>query len=209
MADDDRPIRHYSTERLILFSDAVIAITITLLVLELRLPEGFGEFSDGELWGALGALSPRILAYLVSFGVIGVFWINHHAKFASIEHADGALLWINLLFLLTIGLVPFTTSIIAENSGAVGTTLYAGTMVATGLTLAWISHHADRKGLVDPAMPKERRQREFIASVLTSAVFAISVPLSFAHPDGAKLVWLLLIPVNLIARWGVRFLRKP
>lgn len=62
-----------------------IPTTCELLVLEIRLPEGFGEFDDTALWQALLELAPRFLAYLISFAVVGVYWLNHHAKFSHIE----------------------------------------------------------------------------------------------------------------------------
>ena len=195
-------------ERLVLFSDAVIAITITLLVLEIRLPEGFGEYSDTELWAALVALAPRFLAYLISFGVIGVYWINHHGKFSRIVKSDGGLRWLNLLFLLTIGLIPFTTSVIAQNSGTIGTAVYAAVMVASGLALALIWFYADAKGLIAAEVPKSERRRLLMTTLLSSAVFAVSVPLSFAHPDWARAFWLLLVPVNIFTRSIANLLRS-
>lgn len=203
------PTPHNPNERLILFSDAVIAITITLLVLEIRLPEGFGEFSDGALWGAVVALWPRFLAFLISFAVIGVYWLNHHAKFELIEKADGRLRQLNLLFLLTICVVPFTTSVIAENSGFVGTALYAGNMMLCGLALALLWSYAVRAGLVGPRCSAEDRRRIFVATLTVPLVFAVSIPLSLAHPDAAKFFWLMILPVSWISRWAGRSRRSP
>ncbi|MEP7240778.1 MAG: TMEM175 family protein [Devosia sp.] len=187
--------------RLEAFSDGVVAVAITLLVLDIRLPDGVGELSDAQLWAALGAMWPRLMAFLISFAVIGVYWINHRAKFRYIVKSDRALLLINLLFLLFVCIVPFTTSLIAENSGAVGTAIYAGGMVACGLALTWLWLHAERAGLIDPGLPPQERQRLLLTTLLSSGVFAISVPISFAHPDGAKFFWLLLIPANLLLRF--------
>src|SRR6185503_20255623 len=116
MGDDENP-----NARLLALSDGVIAVAITLLVLDIRLPEGFGEFTDAQLWAALVALWPRILAYLLSFYVIANFWFSHRAKFNHIVKTDGRLMWINMLFLLTIGLLPFTTNLIAESGGTIAT----------------------------------------------------------------------------------------
>ena len=189
-----------TNERLVYFSDAVIAITITLLVLDLKLPEGFGTFSDAEVWAALAALWPRFFAYLISFAVISAYWINHNTKFRLIVRSDPGLMWINLLFLLTIGLVPFTTSLIAENDGTAGTAIYAGTMVASGLALTGIWLHANRRDLIDESVSRRDRQAMLTKTVLSSAVFAISIPLAFVQPDAAKYFWLLLIPINIVTR---------
>ena len=76
MGDDENP-----NARLLALSDGVIAVAITLLILDIRLPEGFGSFTDAQLWDALVALKPRFFAYLLSFVVIGGFWMNHRARF--------------------------------------------------------------------------------------------------------------------------------
>ena len=196
MGDDENP-----NARLLALSDGVIAVAITLLILDIRLPEGFGSFTDAQLWDALVALKPRFFAYLLSFVVIGGFWMNHSARFNHIVKADGALLWINVLFLLTMSLVPFTTNLVAESGGTLATTIYAGSMVVSGLSLLWIWDHARRHKLIDPKTPPEEVRRISLSAMLVSAVFAISVPLSVAHSDLAKYFWLLMLPANFGLRW--------
>lgn len=195
MGDDENP-----NARLLALSDGVVAVAITLLVLDLRLPEGYGEFSDPQLWSALLDLWPRVLAYLISFAVIGVYWINHHAKFRRIVGTDQRLMMINLVFLLFISVVPFTTGIIAENSGAVGTAVYAIGMVACGLSLTWLWAYADRAGLVDPQLQQRERRRLLLTTLLSSGVFALSVPLAFANSDAAKYIWIGIFVVNMVFR---------
>src|SRR5258707_188668 len=97
-------------ERLIFFSDAVIAIAITLLVLDLRLPEASGE----SLAAQLGDLSSSFLSFFMSFAVIGLFWEAHHRLFGFIERYDRTLLWLNLAFLFLIASLPFPTSVLAN-----------------------------------------------------------------------------------------------
>lgn len=187
--------------RLLALSDGVIAVAITLLVLDIRLPEGFGEFTDAELWGALVALWPRLLAYLLSFLVIGIFWMNHRAKFDEIVKSDAGLTRINMIFLLTIGLVPFTTNLIAESGGTLATAVYAGTMVVSGLALAWLWEHAWRNRLTHPKLSRDDHLRRLWNSLLVSLVFALSVPLSVVHADLAKYFWMLIVPVNFVMRF--------
>jgi len=118
--------------RLLAFSDGVIAVAITLLVLDIRLPEDFSHWSDAELWSALVALWPRLLAYLLSFFVIGNLWNSHRSKFEKITGSDARLCRSICFFLLTIGLVPFTTNLIAESGGTLSTAVYAASMVVFG-----------------------------------------------------------------------------
>lgn len=100
-----------SPKRLEAFSDGVIAIIITIMVLELRPPEGLGF--DG-----LQPLVPKLLAYLLSFILVGIYWNNHHHLFHVVERIDGAVMWSNMALLFCLSLVPFATSWFGEHPGA-------------------------------------------------------------------------------------------
>ncbi len=191
--------------RLLALSDGVIAVAITLLVLDIRLPEGFGEFNDTELWAALVALWPRILAYLLSFYVIAQFWFSHRSKFNRIVKTDSRLMWINMLFLLTVGLVPFTTNLIAESGGTLSTIIYAAAMVVSGLSLSAIWLYASANKLIDPKITIEERREQLQATLMTSLVFAVSIPLSVVHADTAKYFWIALWPAGVALRWWARY----
>ena len=186
--------------RLLAFSDGVIAVAITLLVLDIRLPGEFSQWSDAQLWSGLVALWPRLLAYLLSFFVIGSLWNSHRGKFEKISGSDAGLVWINMLFLLTIGLVPFTTNLIAESGGTVSTVIYAASMVISGLSLVWLWGHARRNGLVAQAVTVEESRRQYAVAIVMVAVFAVSIPLSISYADLAKYFWILIIPANFIIR---------
>jgi len=131
----------YAPVRLIAFTDAVMAVAITLLVLDLKLPEGL---TDAELPSVLAASSHSVWCYVLSFVVIGLLWMAHHNQFSFIARVDATLLWLNLLFLLTIGLIPFVTSVMSEHGSALPTMLYAGVLMTTCLTLASIWAYARR-----------------------------------------------------------------
>jgi len=105
-----------SFERIAFFSDAVFAIAITLLVIDLRLPH-FAEFDDKALLNAMLNLIPQYVGFFVSFFVTGRFWIGHHQLFTLIDHADDAFIWRNLLLLLAIAFMPFPTAIVGEFAG--------------------------------------------------------------------------------------------
>jgi uncharacterized membrane protein len=187
-----------TNERLLLFSDAVMAVAITLLVLDIRLPEDASGLTDARLWTALAATLPRIYAYILSFLVVAAFWMSHHQKFRVIPHADGPLMWLNTLFLLLIGLVPFVTSVIADSGNATATIVYAALMCAMACVLAAVWGYAWYAGLIDPGLGLARKRRSLVRTATLAIVFAASIPVAFVNADWAKYVWLLLIPASFI-----------
>jgi uncharacterized membrane protein len=103
------------TTRLETFCDGVFAIAITLLVLEIRVPDAERIHEAGGIWPALGGLWPSYVGYALSFLVLGIMWVNHHAMFQYIRRADRAFLVLNVLFLMVISFVPFSTGVLAEH----------------------------------------------------------------------------------------------
>ena len=139
------------TARVEAFSDGVIAIAITLLVLDVKVPP-HDEASD--LWRSLGDLWPSYVGFALSFVIIGIIWANHHDMFGLIGRVDRTLVLINLLFLLCVGFLPFPTALLAEYLGHDGeraaVNVYSGSMLAIALVynlLWWYPRHA---GLIDP-----------------------------------------------------------
>jgi uncharacterized membrane protein len=102
--------------RLETISDGIFAIVMTLLILDVRLPEHVLINSNADLLHALFIISPKIVSFAVSFFIIAGFWVGHHFIFSLIGRVNGLFLWINILYLLTISFLPFPTSILAQNS---------------------------------------------------------------------------------------------
>ena len=186
-------------ERLIVFCDAVIAITITLLVLELSLPDGAERMSDAALWQALADLRPRLTGYVISFLVIALFWLGHRQKFSWIVRSSGLLIWLNLGFLLGISWMPFATDMLIENGGRLATALYAGLTMMIALLAAAMAWHAVRAGLADESHRDLSPLWLAGPSLATALVFALSIPIAFWSPEAAQHSWLLLLPLSLIA----------
>ena len=133
--------------RLEAFSDGVFAIAITLLVLEIHVPEA----PEGELWSALVEQWPSYVAYLVSFLVIGIIWVNHHRLFRSVARADATLLFLNLLLLLFVAILPFPTALLAEyirvpGDASTAAAVYSATMLCMAISFQllwrWIARSA-------------------------------------------------------------------
>ncbi|MFG1898114.1 TMEM175 family protein [Micromonospora zamorensis] len=147
-SDNPRLVRQPG--RLISFSDAVFAIAVTLLVLEIQPPQDFGHLLRG-----LGALWPSYLAYALSFLLIGQVWVNHHVMFDRVRHVDREVLFLNTLLLMVIAFLPFSTSLLADALRAeqglrVAVVIYGATLwTAAGLfNIIWA--HLRRAKLLDP-----------------------------------------------------------
>ena len=97
-------------------TDGIFAVAMTLLVLDIEVPEVQQATGTANLPLKLLALVPKMLSYIISFIILGVYWVGHHAQLAFIHRADRPLLWINILFLLWVALVPFSTALLSEYS---------------------------------------------------------------------------------------------
>jgi uncharacterized membrane protein len=185
----DRPIYTDETglERIVFFSDAVMAIAITLLALEIRLPVNETNLSDAQLLAVLGSLWHRYLGYFTSFMVIGLYWLSHHRMFRSIRRYDSRLMLLNILFLLLIGFIPFPTTVIMEYSNRAATIFYAATMSATGLASTAIWWYATQNNrLIQPPLSNERIRRRRMRLLIAPAIFLVSIGLAFINADLAK-----------------------
>jgi uncharacterized membrane protein len=145
-------------QRMEAFSDAVFAIAITLIVIDIKVPHPPGTPGSGYLATALIDLWPNYLAYLFSFTVIGIYWVNHHYTGKLYVRADHTLNLLNLLFLLAIAFLPFPTHVLAdyimdEANRTVAAAFYTGALVlpAAGWLLKWL--YASHRGrILDPQL---------------------------------------------------------
>lgn len=177
--------------RLEAFSDGVFAIVITLLVIELHVP----EVDEGEsLARALWDQWPSYAGYLVSFAVVGVIWLNHHRIFDQIVRVDGPLLFLNLLVLLWVAVIPFPTNVVATylreggDSATTAMAIYGAVMLAFALTIAALYAWVTRDGhlLAEPPTlaAKSAARRRFTLGIgfyaLALALAWVSAPLALA-----------------------------
>jgi uncharacterized membrane protein len=193
MSDSPQPIgplpsppveEHTSSQRLEAFSDGVFAIAITLLVLDLVVPAREEAATEG-LWHSLLAEWPAYFAYLVSFLVIGIIWVNHHVVFAKVRQVDRSVLFANLFLLLTISVIPFPTRLLAEyltagSDSHVAAAVYSASMLAMGsaFTVLWLVVTRDGRLLhesVDPTTSRAALRRFGLGNVF----YLLTIGLSF------------------------------
>jgi uncharacterized membrane protein len=201
----------FQLERIAFFSDAVFAIAITLLVIEIHVPEiPEGKVTDEALFNALLILIPKFIGFFVSFFVIGMYWMSHHRLFRYLVGYNAGLLWTNVWFLLTIVLMPFSSAFLSDYySGALRVPL-GFYMVNISLS-GWFSYrlwklagnpaHHLSTGL-EPAILKYN-----ITRALTMPVFFMTLfLLSFIWTQ----IYYFILPFTPLVSWGIRrhFMRK-
>jgi uncharacterized membrane protein len=193
-----------STGRLEAFSDGVMAVAITLLVLNIDLP----HLEKGESLGhGLAAQWPVYVAYVVSFLTIGIIWINHHVMIGRLREADRTILFLNLLLLMAIAVLPFATKLMAEylrksNGQHLAAAIYGGAFLVMGVFFSLLNRHillAKHHRLARPLSEERRRQilaratAGNIPYAIATALAAVSSYLTLAICGGLALFYALPI----------------
>ena len=164
-----------STSRLEAFSDGVIAVIITIMVLELKVPSQAG-------FAGLRAVLPTLAVYLISFSFISIYWINHHHLVHRIEKADQRILYANLCFLFFLSLLPFFTSYVLEKKlDAFSIALYAASMVVTGFGFLLLRLAIDRRLRLSDALQHVDTAAKH-KHLLSLVMYGVAIPLARAHP---------------------------
>jgi uncharacterized membrane protein len=172
------------------FSDGVIAVLITIMVLELRAPTGTGL-------GALRPLVPDLLSYLLSFVMLGIYWNNHHHLLQVVDAVDGRVLWANLHLLFWLSLIPFVTGWMGENHFAVlPVTVYGAVLLLAAiayfiLTRVLLTLHTTDSVLAT-ALGRDSKGK------ISLVVYLAAVPLSFVDPRLALALYVLVAVIWLV-----------
>jgi uncharacterized membrane protein len=174
--------------RIVAFSDGVFAIAITLLVLGLEIKP---DLPHDEVAHAIRDQWDNFLAFGISFAVIGRFWLVHHRFFGEVRAFDGRLLALNMLYLASIVLVPFSSQVLGEYGGVTAAVvLYAANLSATVLIGLWLTRDAHLAGLTSADAATQREA--WIRSTYIATVFLLSIPVAFLAPGVAPFMWLVL-----------------
>ena len=171
-----------TTTRLEAFSDGVFAIAITLLVLELNVPEG------EHLWEQLKDEWPSFAAFFVSFWVIGIIWVNHHGVLDHLARADRGVLYLNLLLLFTVVFIPFPTALLADHlkSGEdekVAAIVYSGAFIAMSLAYGALwTYITKRKQLLGVELTDEQIRRTSVRFQIGTPFYVVQLAFAFISP---------------------------
>jgi uncharacterized membrane protein len=176
--------------RILAFTDGVFAIAITLLVLQIEVPADLSSASAVRD-GLLDQL-PDLIAYAISFVVIGRFWVSNHRFMRTVREFDAGLMWLLLLFLGIMVLVPFTSETIGQyGEYPVATILYTANMVVLSFAGGLMMRHVSRRGLARPEYEWDV-ELSYRSSVFTTAVFTLSLPLAFVIGPWTPMSWFVL-----------------
>jgi uncharacterized membrane protein len=190
---DDRDL-----DRIAAFTDGVMAVAITLLVLNIDVPRLPSGVDEAELRSELVDLLPSLGAYALSFALVGRYWVIHHRLFGTLRSFDGLLMALNLVFLALIALVPFSTELSDRYSEhPIAAAAFAATIGLAGLVHWLMAAHSLRSG---HAHDRRRHVTEHAASTANLAltlVFFASIPLAFIDPLISQLMWTATIVVRL------------
>jgi uncharacterized membrane protein len=185
--------------RLNALSDGVFAIALTLLVLDIRIPE---DTLAGELTTTLVALAPKLLIYLISFIAIGGAWGSHQRMLSQIKRGDGLLVWFNLLSLLFITLLPASAALLGKFPSAfIPIMLFAADIILIQLTALWLWRHASKYGLLNTSLDPRLVRSVGRRLILSAVFFALSVVLVVINTNLVYVGWIALFVVMFTTDW--------
>ena len=184
-----------TTQRLEAFSDGVIAIAITLLVLQIRVP----HVKNGSLLDALLHQWPSYIAFVISFVVIGIMWVSHHSMFEKIARVDRGLLFVNLTLLLGIAFLPFPTGLLADyvreggQNSHIAAAIYSATMVVIGLAFMGMwAHLLARPHLLIDGIPEGGIRTALHRSAVGPIVYGLTIGLAFISAEACFVVYAMI-----------------
>ncbi len=163
-----------TTNRLEAFSDGVLAIVITIMVLEMQVPEGTS-------WEALKTVIPKFISYILSFIYLGIYWNNHHHLFQAIQNVNGKVLWANLFLLFALSLIPFTTAWMGENDFEKNPVILYGVNLLlcaiAFLVLEKTSTYSDgESSIIGTALASKRKEYASVILYVLGIIIAIFSP---------------------------------
>ncbi len=196
MSEQAEHVTEPALERFVFFSDAVFAIAITLLVIEIKVPPVAADAGERAWEAVLIHMWPSFFAFILTFLVVGSVWASHHAVFRLVSRFSDALILPNLILLMTVALVPFSSALLSERTlAAAPYGFYALTLLAVGLAKVWVTRVALRPLLVSPHVSARAVVAARRASWLLPTAAAVTLALVFVIPAWNNLA-MALIPLG-------------
>ncbi len=194
------PLRGFEKNRIEALIDGIFAVALTLLVLDIKLPEGVSYATNEALWNRLVQLERHFAIYAISFIVIGIYWVAHHVQFHYVRYTDRRLIWINMLFLLLISFLPFATDLVGDHEDLIlPCEIYGITLLLLSgcsyLHLRYLSRHPYlATPELTPIAVKLLRRRVALFAVVP----ALSMAIAFLNTRLALVVYLLILSAHFL-----------
>lgn len=193
-----------STHRLEALGDGLFAIVMTLMVLELKIPEWEGEVTNARVWHYLVELAPSIFAFALSFIILGIFWFAHRLVHLFIGNSNRRLMWISMLFYLSISLIPFSAAMLGRYpENQLVEVIYGMNMVAACQLLYSLWNYGNSvPGLLVREVPPEMLREIRTLFLLAPCLYMVAIGISFVEPMWRSYFFLItpffyLIPTRL------------
>ncbi len=177
--------------RLETFSDGVFAIVITLLILGIRIP----DVQPSALGAALSTMLPEVFTYILSFFVVGLYWVAHHRVSHQIKQIDGTFIWLNLVWLLTVSVMPFPAALLAHYPlQPIPIAIYGADLILANITglliIVYLRHHP---ALCVTPLSRAVLRNQFLVYGVTNALYAVAIVLAWFVPWVSYLMYAGLI----------------
>src|SRR5437773_5080740 len=205
------PLRGFEKNRMEGLIDGIFAVALTLLVLDIKLPEGVTYSSNQALWLQLVQLERHFAIYAICFIVIGIYWVAHHVQFHYVRYTDRRLIWINMLFLLLISFLPFATDLVGDHEDLVlpceiyGVTL----LLLSGLSYLHLRYLSRHPYLATPELTPLAVLLIKRRIALFTAIPALSMVIALFNTRLALLAYLLILTAHFLPARIDETLGKP
>lgn len=200
----------FQIERLLFFSDAVMAIAMTLLIIEIKPPHISG-LTNHEALESMRSLIPKFIAFFISFFVIAIYWRAHHHLFGFVNKYTDKLIWLNILFLLSIVLMPFSSAFYSENFDVhIPYFVYCSNIVIAGFLNCWLVRYiSDTKDIISSVAGNILWRRYFTyRSLVAPSVFMISLFISIYSFNLSRVIFIVIFPLLYLLKVKHRMVGK-
>ncbi|AXV37741.1 MAG: DUF1211 domain-containing protein [Methanobacteriaceae archaeon] len=182
-----------TTQRIETLVDGIFAISMTLLVLNLDIPQITGVVSNAAIWNALVNLWPKIFTYGLSFVLLAIFWRVNHQQFYLIKKSDTTLLWINIFWLMFVALVPFSTSLVGEyGEFEISELFFQINFLLIGIFFNLNWRYAVSRGLLEESVTPEKIEHVKRINIVLPVAAVFAIILVFIIPSYSSLAYLLI-----------------
>ena len=190
--------RQLRLDHIISFADAIFAFSITFMAISVHIPEITQNLTQTQVIDKLLESIPEFEIYVISFFMIGIYWISHHQIFNQIVNSDTAVTWLTLIFLFFITLIPLATNVEIGFGYQIVFVLYALVLTIAGalLTITWL--HATKNKLIDKNLTPREIHNISLEVIVPTVVFLLSILVSFIDLQTAYYFWIVIIPAKVI-----------